>query len=135
MATTILLGLAARAWGFPGRGTRIGVLDGSRMLWRLRLQSQDADTRTPVTMSVLLLSGGQDLSLQVHHVPWDLLYATQRTGAACLLRAVISPDSRLILPQLVSHPSSKFTQRPIPIHDPVHASGEGIILIVAETDV
>lgn len=75
MATTILLGLPARAWGLPGRAMVMGVLEGSLRLCRLRVLSQDAETR----------------------MPQDLLYTTRRTGAVCLLSAVNSPVSRLRL--------------------------------------
>ena len=45
MATTILVGLAARAWGFPGKLIRMNELEGSLRLWRFKLQSHEAETR------------------------------------------------------------------------------------------
>jgi len=48
MATTSLVGLAARAWGFPGRETMRGCEVGDLRSWKWRVESQEADTRMPV---------------------------------------------------------------------------------------
>jgi len=44
MATTTLDGLAARAWGLPGRGT-VRYADGCCGLWMWRVLSQEAEIR------------------------------------------------------------------------------------------
>lgn len=75
MAMTTLDGLRDNAWGFPGRGIRIVELEGSFVLWRFKLQSHEAEMRTPCLG----------------------LYRTERTGAVCLLSSVFSPDFKFTL--------------------------------------
>ncbi len=45
MATTTLVGLAARAWGLPGRVMVRGGWEGAAVLWMWRVLSQEAEMR------------------------------------------------------------------------------------------
>ena len=100
MATTSLVGLAASAWGLPGRGMDRGFWEGLSVEWTWRVLSQEAEMRRAGGRGRLAGCGcdGREGGWAVGVcLQCSLLYTTQRTGAACVLMTVCSPVARLSL--------------------------------------
>lgn len=140
MATTTLLGLAARAWGLPGSGIVSGCWEALVVEWTWSVLSQEAEMRRAgwmMAVSLVRLPQGIGRRSDVLTVLGAVDDAADGRGVlakGCLLSTrEINPiiGNQSLIPSL----SARCGQNNPPLNLMVYARDEGLVLIRAEAHI